>query len=71
VTDELFDLTDSVPIVTGGGTGIGAATARMIAEHGADVIVAILFFASDAASHVTDQTPSVDGGPQMGGIPDV
>jgi NAD(P)-dependent dehydrogenase (short-subunit alcohol dehydrogenase family) len=35
VTDELFDLTDRVSIVTGGGTGIGAATARMLAEHGA------------------------------------
>jgi len=43
----------------------------MLAAHGTDVIVTILFFASDAASHVTGQTPSVDGGPQMGGIPDV
>jgi NAD(P)-dependent dehydrogenase (short-subunit alcohol dehydrogenase family) len=40
VTDSLFDLTDRVAIVTGGGTGIGAATARMLAERGADVVIA-------------------------------
>ncbi len=34
------DLTDRVAIVTGGGTGIGAATARLFADHGADVVIA-------------------------------
>jgi NAD(P)-dependent dehydrogenase (short-subunit alcohol dehydrogenase family) len=36
----LLDLTDRVAIVTGGGTGIGAATAAVLAAHGADVVVA-------------------------------
>jgi 3-oxoacyl-[acyl-carrier protein] reductase len=40
VTDHLYDLTGRVAIVTGGGTGIGAATARRFAECGADVVIA-------------------------------
>ena len=30
----------------------------------------IHFFVSDAASYVSGQTISVDGGPSLGGIPD-
>jgi len=35
-----FDLGNRVAIVTGGGTGIGKATARLFAENGADVVIA-------------------------------
>jgi 3-oxoacyl-[acyl-carrier protein] reductase len=37
---DRFDLTGRIAIVTGGGTGIGAATARLFAEHGADCVIA-------------------------------
>ena len=36
----------------------------------AEVASAMLFLVSDAASYVSGQTFSVDGGPSMGGIPD-
>jgi 3-oxoacyl-[acyl-carrier protein] reductase len=37
---KIYDLTGKIAIVTGGGTGIGAATARLLAQQGADVVVA-------------------------------
>jgi 3-oxoacyl-[acyl-carrier protein] reductase len=37
---ELLDLTGRIAVVTGGGTGIGAATAGLLAAHGADVAIA-------------------------------
>jgi len=37
---DLLNLNGRVAIVTGGGTGIGAATARLLAAHGADVAIA-------------------------------
>jgi 3-oxoacyl-[acyl-carrier protein] reductase len=35
-----YDLGGRVAIVTGGGTGIGAATARLLARYGADIAIA-------------------------------
>lgn len=40
MTGAGFELTGRVAVVTGGGTGIGAATARRLAEYGADVVIA-------------------------------
>jgi NAD(P)-dependent dehydrogenase (short-subunit alcohol dehydrogenase family) len=38
--DDVFDHSGEVAVVTGGGTGIGAATAMLFAQHGADVVLA-------------------------------
>jgi NAD(P)-dependent dehydrogenase (short-subunit alcohol dehydrogenase family) len=40
MTDEMFSLAGQVAIVTGSGTGLGRATAHVLAEHGADVVLA-------------------------------
>ncbi len=37
---RIFDLSGRVAVVTGGGTGIGQATSLILAEHGADIVVA-------------------------------
>jgi NAD(P)-dependent dehydrogenase (short-subunit alcohol dehydrogenase family) len=34
-----YDLSGRVAIVTGGGSGIGAATAALLAQHGADLVI--------------------------------
>lgn len=38
--DNALDVSGRVALVTGGGTGIGAATAMLLAKHGADVAIA-------------------------------
>jgi NAD(P)-dependent dehydrogenase (short-subunit alcohol dehydrogenase family) len=37
---DRFDLSGKVAIVTGGGTGIGRGTSLVLAEHGADIVLA-------------------------------
>jgi NAD(P)-dependent dehydrogenase (short-subunit alcohol dehydrogenase family) len=37
---DRFSLEGRVAVITGGGTGIGRGTARVLAEHGADVVLA-------------------------------
>jgi NAD(P)-dependent dehydrogenase (short-subunit alcohol dehydrogenase family) len=37
---ERYDVTGRVAIITGGGTGIGGATAMLLAQRGADVVLA-------------------------------
>lgn len=39
VTTSLFDLTDKVALISGGGTGIGKAIAAALIQHGARVMV--------------------------------
>jgi 3-oxoacyl-[acyl-carrier protein] reductase len=39
VAEDLLSLAGKVAVVTGGSSGIGAATVRMLAEHGATIVV--------------------------------
>lgn len=57
--EPIFDLNGKVAIVTGGGNGIGKACGRMLAGHGAAVVVADL--KEDDAQKVVDEI-TADGG---------
>jgi len=58
-----LDFTEQTAIVTGGGSGIGAAICRDLARGGATVIVADLD--QDAATEVADQISSLGGRAHM------
>ncbi|QKY21886.1 SDR family oxidoreductase (plasmid) [Halolamina sp. CBA1230] len=55
-----MNLDDQTAIVTGGASGIGAATCRVLAERGADVVVADLSVEEGEA--VADSITAEDGG---------
>lgn len=57
--EKLFDLSDKVAVVTGGGDGIGKASCEILAAAGASVVVSDLSF--EKAKNVAD-TISKDGG---------
>lgn len=58
-TSPLFDLSKQVAIVTGGGNGIGKASARMLAAHGATVVIADL--KADDAQQAADAITAEGG----------
>jgi NAD(P)-dependent dehydrogenase (short-subunit alcohol dehydrogenase family) len=53
---------NKVVVVTGAGSGIGAATARRFSAMPADIAPVIAFLASDDARFVTGVNLPVDGG---------
>ncbi|MFD1600378.1 SDR family NAD(P)-dependent oxidoreductase [Halobellus rarus] len=55
-----MNLTDQTAIVTGGASGIGAATCRTLAERGADVVVADL--SGDEGEQLVESIAAEDGG---------
>jgi NAD(P)-dependent dehydrogenase (short-subunit alcohol dehydrogenase family) len=61
-------LTDRVAVITGGGGGIGAATAALLAAHGAHVVVADI---DEALAEATVSAITADGGAAEAVIMDV
>jgi len=61
-------LTDRVAVVTGGGGGIGAATARLFAQHGAHVVIADID--TELARQIADEI-TASGGSALAVVTDV
>ena len=59
MTHALFDLTGRVALVTGGSRGIGEATARLLAAHGAHVVISSR---DQAALDAVAESIRADGG---------
>jgi NAD(P)-dependent dehydrogenase (short-subunit alcohol dehydrogenase family) len=57
---DRFDLTGKVCVVTGGAAGLGAASARALADHGATVVV--LDLSEEAAVASTEGFPTGSAG---------
>ncbi len=71
MTEEIYAaplLTDRVAVVTGGGGGIGAATARLFAQHGAHVVIAEID--ADLAERMVDEI-TASGGSALAVVSDV
>ena len=71
-----FDLSDQVALITGTGSGLGAATARLLFEHGASVVLADI--SKEAAGEVATRHGGrplymdlTDPGSIEGGVADV
>src|ERR1700745_1723698 len=62
-TADIPDQTGRVAVITGANTGLGYETALALADHGAQVVLAVrnLDKGKDAAARITAQSPGAEG----------